>query len=173
MEPASGCCRPIINFNKTLLPVPLRPRTASVSPCATSRSIPFNTVWSPKDLRNDCHLDCWRHSLGFHPSPHGKNTRMNRTSKTSARMMKIEDRTTELAAARSTPSVPPCARMPSKDDHQTDNQTKYRGLKRRRQEVVEGYMLEARCHEKAQGDRFDSGCLRATPSGCRRNPPPM
>src|SRR5271157_1419557 len=36
-------------FNKTLLPVPLRPSTASVSPRATVRLIPFKTTWAPKD----------------------------------------------------------------------------------------------------------------------------
>ena len=49
---------------------------------------------------------------GFRRCRHGKNTWISRTSSTSARMMKSEERTTELVAARSTPSVPPCARIP-------------------------------------------------------------
>src|SRR5208337_1966409 len=51
-EPASGFCSPMMIFNKTLLPVPLRPSTASVSPRATVRSIPFRTTWAPKDLHS-------------------------------------------------------------------------------------------------------------------------
>ena len=51
MEPESGFCRPISNFNKTLFPVPLRPSTTTVSPRATARPIPFNTFCRPKDLR--------------------------------------------------------------------------------------------------------------------------
>src|SRR6266480_4755643 len=43
----------MINLSKTLFPVPLRPRTASVSPCAISRLMRFRTVCSPKDLLSD------------------------------------------------------------------------------------------------------------------------
>src|SRR5579862_5802348 len=50
IEPASGFCKPTINFNSTLFPVPLRPKTARVSPRCTSRSIPFKTFCSPNDL---------------------------------------------------------------------------------------------------------------------------
>src|SRR5208337_2646753 len=46
--------------------------------------------------------------------PHGKNTRMNFTRMTSARMTKSEDRTTELVAENPTPAVPPLARIPWK-----------------------------------------------------------
>ena len=49
-EPASGFSSPMMIFNNTLLPVPLRPSTARVSPRATVRSIPFKTTWAPKDL---------------------------------------------------------------------------------------------------------------------------
>src|SRR2546428_439972 len=52
MEPASGCCRPTINFSKTLFPVPLRPSTVSASPRATSRSMPSRTTCSPNALRS-------------------------------------------------------------------------------------------------------------------------
>src|ERR1700688_2968307 len=53
MEPASSCCRPMINFKSTLFPVPLCPRIARVSPWATSRSTPSRTCWAPNDLRTD------------------------------------------------------------------------------------------------------------------------
>src|SRR5712692_2155335 len=52
MDPASGCCRPMINFSKTLFPVPLRPSTVSASPRATSRSMPSRTTCSPNALRS-------------------------------------------------------------------------------------------------------------------------
>src|SRR5271166_4724348 len=45
---------------------------------------------------------------------HGKNTRMNFTRTTSARMTKSEDRTTELVAENPTPAVPPWVRIPWK-----------------------------------------------------------
>src|ERR1700674_2156481 len=45
---------------------------------------------------------------------HEKNTRMNFTKMTSARMTKSEDRTTELVAERPTPAAPPCVRIPWK-----------------------------------------------------------
>src|SRR5271157_2163853 len=45
---------------------------------------------------------------------HGKNTRMNFTRMTSAKMTKSEDRTTELVAEKPTPAVPPFVRMPWK-----------------------------------------------------------
>src|SRR5713226_6739621 len=50
----------------------------------------------------------------FHTGPHEKNTMISRTSRTSAKMIKSEERTTELVAERPTPSVPPCVRIPSK-----------------------------------------------------------
>ena len=40
ISPASGCIKPTICFNKTLLPPPLRPIIARVSPVMTSRSTP-------------------------------------------------------------------------------------------------------------------------------------
>jgi len=43
---------------------------------------------------------------------HEKNTRMNFTRMTSARMTKSEDRTTELVAESPTPAVPPRVRIP-------------------------------------------------------------
>src|SRR5713101_2806702 len=52
MDPASGCCKPTINFSKTLFPVPLRPSTVSASPRATSRSMPSRTTCSPNALRS-------------------------------------------------------------------------------------------------------------------------
>src|SRR4029077_8218027 len=45
---------------------------------------------------------------------HGKNTRMNFTNRTSARITKSEERTTELVAESPTPAVPPCVRIPWK-----------------------------------------------------------
>src|SRR3990170_384581 len=52
--------------------------------------------------------------VAFHRASYGKNIRINRTSKTSARMMKRDDKTTEFVAARPTPAVPPVARIPWK-----------------------------------------------------------
>src|SRR6266478_4687742 len=52
MDPASGCCRPTINFSKTLFPVPLRPSTVSASPRPSSRSIPSRTTCAPNALRS-------------------------------------------------------------------------------------------------------------------------
>src|SRR5277367_3339854 len=49
IEPASGFCRPMMSLSSTLLPVPLRPSTATVSPLATLRSIPSSTTWLPND----------------------------------------------------------------------------------------------------------------------------
>src|SRR5271168_5493208 len=49
-DPKSGFSRPMISLSNTLLPVPLRPNTASVSPRFTVRLIPFKTLWLPKDL---------------------------------------------------------------------------------------------------------------------------
>src|SRR5439155_1675609 len=43
IDPLSGVCRRMISFKRTLLPPPLRPRTAVVSPRATRRLIPFKT----------------------------------------------------------------------------------------------------------------------------------
>ena len=57
------------------------------------------------------HDDCWA-GIFLHSTSYGKNTMMNRTSTTSARMMKSEESTTELVAARPTPSVPPRTRIP-------------------------------------------------------------
>ena len=42
--PESGVCKPMIILSKTLLPVPLRPRTARVSPRLTVRLTPFKTL---------------------------------------------------------------------------------------------------------------------------------
>jgi hypothetical protein len=43
---------------------------------------------------------------------YGKKIMMNFTSTTSARMTNKEDKTTELVAARPTPTAPPCVRIP-------------------------------------------------------------
>src|SRR6202047_1977207 len=45
---------------------------------------------------------------------HEKNTRMNFTKMTSARMTNSEERTTELVAESPTPAVPPCVTIPWK-----------------------------------------------------------
>src|SRR5581483_3353716 len=52
IEPSSGFCNPMISFSSTLLPVPLRPSTVSVSPRRTSRSMPSRTFCRPNDLRS-------------------------------------------------------------------------------------------------------------------------
>ena len=49
-DPESGFSKPMMSLSNTLLPVPLRPNTARVSPRVTVRLIPFNTVWLPKVL---------------------------------------------------------------------------------------------------------------------------
>src|ERR1700761_2059248 len=52
-EPESAFCRPVIARNSTLLPVPLRPSTASVSPALTLKLTPSRTRCEPKDLETD------------------------------------------------------------------------------------------------------------------------
>jgi hypothetical protein len=42
-DPVSGFSRPMMILSKTLLPVPLRPSTARVSPRFTARLTPFKT----------------------------------------------------------------------------------------------------------------------------------
>src|SRR6266404_8143577 len=67
-------------------------------------------------LAQSFYLNRRRGFLGFLRCHHGKNTWISRTSSTSARMIKSEARTTEFVAARSTPSVPPLARIPWKQE---------------------------------------------------------
>jgi len=62
-------------------------------------------------------------------------------SSTSARMMKSEERTTELVAARSTPSVLLVRAYPETRDHSND-QAEDSGLESRRQKIVEGHVLK-------------------------------
>ena len=118
MDPASGCCRPMINFSKTLFPVPLRPRIVSISPRRTSRSIPSRTTCAPKDLRSAPTRMTGPSvliSLVARPSlviAYLKTTMISLTKSTSARMTKSEAITTELVAERPTPSVPPAVRIP-------------------------------------------------------------
>src|SRR5436190_4459549 len=79
---------------------------------------PFQDSLRPKVFVQALHYDCGTCLFVFvfvfvlHGVSYGKNTRMKRTSTTSARMMKSEDSTTELVAARPTPSVPPRTRIP-------------------------------------------------------------
>src|SRR5258708_39811278 len=50
MLPASGWCNPMSSFSSTLFPRPLPPTPATVSPCATVKSIPSRTRWLPNVL---------------------------------------------------------------------------------------------------------------------------
>src|SRR5439155_5886923 len=53
ISPASGVINPTRCLSKTLLPPPLRPMIASVSPVATSRSTPRKISCCPIFLAND------------------------------------------------------------------------------------------------------------------------
>ena len=113
----------MIILSRTLFPVPLRPSTARVSPRLTVRLTPFKTLWDPKDLYTFSTA-----TTGTCPASlvcsfiaiwsivaiivYGKKIMMNFTSTTSARITNREDRTTELVAARPTPSAPPRVRIP-------------------------------------------------------------
>lgn len=104
MDPESGFCRPMMSLSCTLLPVPLRPSIAKVSPLFTVRLIPSKTIWMPKDL-------CKPRSTTAGPAcspPELSGTEV------SARITKSEDMTTELVAEIPTPAVPPCVRIPWK-----------------------------------------------------------
>src|SRR5439155_20238937 len=52
IEPEPSLINPMTIFSKTLLPEPLRPRTASVSAASTFRLIPSSTFCRPNDLCN-------------------------------------------------------------------------------------------------------------------------
>src|SRR6266487_2705149 len=47
--PRSGRSRPIMSLNSTVLPLPLRPITARISPLRTRKLIPFRTCCLPND----------------------------------------------------------------------------------------------------------------------------
>jgi hypothetical protein len=104
-DPESGVSNPISSLSNTLFPVPLRPITASVSPCRTSASV--QNSLPPKRFVEFLNLNRDLVSAPMR-SPHanGQMVRINRTSSTSARITNREERTTELVAVRQTPSVP-------------------------------------------------------------------
>jgi hypothetical protein len=75
--------------------------------------------------------------------------------------MKSEERTKEPVAARSTPSVPPCAHTLKARDH-SDDQAEDGSLERRRQKIGEGHMPEAVFDEELKRDRLDTAFSRDT-----------
>ena len=78
ISPASGVINPTRCLSKTLLPPPLRPIIASVSPVATSRSTPRKISCSPNFLRQRAHRDHRRRIIADQMSFSGRLLRWRR-----------------------------------------------------------------------------------------------
>src|SRR5579864_2519340 len=166
MNPASGVWSPTINFKSTLLPDPLRPRTATASPLSVVRSMPFSTFCPLNDFRRP-----WRTSgsssrrracagsfvcLRFLSFPIFVPSRKERDHQTYQHYVRENDeqrRQNHGAGGRPPYTLRATSRAHAlKASHRTNDQPKHHRLQRGWKKISECHVAEPFLDEKPEGD---------------------